>query len=294
LEDQPSTDEVKSLDDHPLQHVDLYKLFINTCLNVSPEKKAEAEALKNEGNHLMKLEKYHEALTYYNRAINMDATNPVFYCNRAAAYSKIGELLKAIDDCKMSLRYDSNYSKAYGRLGLAYSKLNRHQEAIDAYLKAIAIEPDNIDYKNNLAVTQERLNEVNMQGNTQSGLPGINLGAVGAALGAGDLMSGGNPDFSALFNNPAFIDLATRMIGDPVIQNTIRTLGQSGILNEMGSINESSLQQAAHLFRENPEFVTRLRQQYDQASTTTNQNPPRPNENNPPTNDNNKSNQDDK
>lgn len=65
----------------------------------------------------MKEEKYNEALNAYNRAISIDATNPVFYCNRAAAYSRLGDYQKAADDCKMALRYDANYSKAYGRLG---------------------------------------------------------------------------------------------------------------------------------------------------------------------------------
>lgn len=44
-------------------------------------------------------------------AIGLDATNPVFYCNRAAAYSRIGEYQKAIDDCNQAIRYDANYGK---------------------------------------------------------------------------------------------------------------------------------------------------------------------------------------
>lgn len=103
--------------DHPLNHIDLYELFRSTCCVVSADRKLEAENIKNEGNCLMKEEKYHEALAAYNRAISLDATNPVFYCNRAAAFSRLGEFQKAADDCKMALRYDSSYSKAYGRLG---------------------------------------------------------------------------------------------------------------------------------------------------------------------------------
>lgn len=103
--------------DHPLNHIDLYELFLSTCCEVSPDRKSEAENIKNKGNGLMKDEKYHEALDAYNRAISLDATNPVFYCNRAAAFSRLGEFQKAADDCRMALRYDSTYSKAYGRLG---------------------------------------------------------------------------------------------------------------------------------------------------------------------------------
>lgn len=104
-------------DDHPLNHIDLYEIYRSTCCTITPDRKLEAENIKNEGNCLMKEEKYNEALNAYNRAISIDATNPVFYCNRAAAFSRLGDYQKAIDDCKMALRYDSNYSKAYGRLG---------------------------------------------------------------------------------------------------------------------------------------------------------------------------------
>lgn len=106
-----------SADDNPLNHIDLYEIYRSTCCAISPDRKQEAENIKNEGNCLMKDEKYNEALNAYNRAISIDATNPVFYCNRAAAYSRLGDYQKAADDCKMALRYDANYSKAYGRLG---------------------------------------------------------------------------------------------------------------------------------------------------------------------------------
>lgn len=42
-------------------------------------------------------------------------------------------------------------------LGIAYSKLNKHQLALDAYEKAIRLDPDNVDYQNNMSVTKQRL-----------------------------------------------------------------------------------------------------------------------------------------
>lgn len=105
------------VDDNPLAHIDLYEIYRSTCCTISADRKLEAENIKNEGNQLMKEEKYNDALVAYNKAICIDATNPVFYCNRAAAYSRLGDYQKAADDCKMALRYDNNYSKAYGRLG---------------------------------------------------------------------------------------------------------------------------------------------------------------------------------
>lgn len=159
-------------------------------------------------------------------AIGLDATNPVFYCNRAAAFSRIGEYHKAVDDCNQAIRYDPSYGKggwlndnssddlwlqpfryflAYGRLGLAFSKMNRHQEAIDAYKNAIRIEPDNQDYKNNMEVTQQRLEEQQQSGTAPPG-----LGALGAGLGG--LGGAGGLDFAAALNNPALVNMATQMM----------------------------------------------------------------------------------
>lgn len=52
---------------NPLNNIDLYDLFVSTYVTVNPERKAEAEQLKNDGNRLMKEEKYQEALNAYGR-----------------------------------------------------------------------------------------------------------------------------------------------------------------------------------------------------------------------------------
>jgi small glutamine-rich tetratricopeptide repeat-containing protein alpha len=52
---------------NPLNNLDLYELFSSTYIQVNPERKAEAEQLKNDGNRLMKEEKYQEALNAYGR-----------------------------------------------------------------------------------------------------------------------------------------------------------------------------------------------------------------------------------
>lgn len=189
---------------NPLNNVDLFDLFVSSYVNIKPESKEEAEELKNEGNKLMKEEKYNEALTAYGRAIALDATNPIYYCNRAAAFSRIGDYQKAVDDCNQAIRYDPNYGKAYGRLGLAYSKMNRHQEAIEAYKNALRIEPDNQDYKNNMEVTVQRLEEQQSSGSSNvGGFPSVPGGAAG-------FPNLGNIDFGAALNNPALVNMATR------------------------------------------------------------------------------------
>jgi tetratricopeptide (TPR) repeat protein len=43
-----------------------------------------------------------------------------------------------------------------GRLGLAYSKLQKFELALEAYENALRIEPDNTDYQNNMRITQQK------------------------------------------------------------------------------------------------------------------------------------------
>ena len=42
----------------------------------------QADKFKNDGNELMKQEKYKEALDAYNAAIRIDGNNAIYYCNR--------------------------------------------------------------------------------------------------------------------------------------------------------------------------------------------------------------------
>lgn len=249
--------------ENPLNHVDLFEVYRSTFTNVSPERKQEAENLKNEGNRLMKEEKYQEALNTYSKAISQDATNPVFYCNRAAAYSRLGDYQSAANDCRMSLRYDPNYSKAYGRLGLAYSKMNKHEQALEAYQNALRIEPDNQDYKNNMSVTQQRLEEVHS--------------APAGAAGAGGLPNLGGMDFAAALNNPALINMATRMMGDPSIQNMLSQL--SG-MNNVDALLETGRHLATQMSTQNPDvFANILRQMEESGAVNIPRNMPGANQN---------------
>ena len=48
------------------------------------------------------------------QAINLDGSNPVFYCNRAAAHSKMNNHHLAIEDCQRAVDMDPSYSKVGG------------------------------------------------------------------------------------------------------------------------------------------------------------------------------------
>ncbi|KAG9464926.1 hypothetical protein GDO78_019179 [Eleutherodactylus coqui] len=62
----------------------------------------------------MKLENFESAVSFYTTAINLNPRNAVYFCNRAAAYSKIGNYAGAVRDCEEAISIDPGYSKAYG------------------------------------------------------------------------------------------------------------------------------------------------------------------------------------
>ena len=81
------------------------------------EEKANAEKLKQKGNSLMSGKNFDGAIETYTKAIDLDPTNPVYYSNRAAAYSSKGDHLSAVGDAEKAIEVDPSYVKAYHRLG---------------------------------------------------------------------------------------------------------------------------------------------------------------------------------
>ena len=153
----------------------------------------------------------------------MDGRNAVFYCNRAAVYNKMGNFDLVIKDCQTALSIDPQYSKAYSRMGLAYSSLQKHKEAKECYKKALQIEPDNESYQNNLQLAEEKI--------AQQG-----VGSLGLAGPSGFP----NMDLSSIISNPALMQMARQMLTDPQMQNVMSNLMSGN--NEQGDRIEALIE----------------------------------------------------
>lgn len=94
----------------------------------SAEDKAQAEKFKQAGNSQISSKKYDEAIASYTQAIDLDSTNPIYYSNRAAAYSSKGDHLSAIGDAQTAISIDPKFVKAYHRLG--YNRLYKNSQQI--------------------------------------------------------------------------------------------------------------------------------------------------------------------
>lgn len=164
--------------------------------------KLAAESFKNQGNDYMKQDEFKKAYDCYTQAIEIDDNNAIYYSNRAAASSKLGDHQSTVRDCEEAIEIDSNYSKAYGRMGLAYASLGNHQKSKEAYVKAVELDPTNESYRNNLQVAEEKLAE-----SQQSGGPQANP--------RGNVMN----MLQSMMSNPEVMSMAMRSLQDPRMQN---------------------------------------------------------------------------
>ncbi|CAG8773131.1 13339_t:CDS:2, partial [Cetraspora pellucida] len=147
---------------------------------LSEEQRKKAEELKVAGNLKVAEKDYRAAVKLYGEAIAINENNAVYYANRAAAYSQLGEHDKSIEDAMKSSQLDPSYSKAYSRLGHAYFSVGKYREAADAYEKGLSLDPNNSTMKTALATAQQKANELSNQGSSRSSsTPGGGTGLGG-------------------------------------------------------------------------------------------------------------------
>jgi len=228
----------------------------------TPAEIEQANKLKEEGNELVKASKFTDAIQKYNEAIKLNR-DPIYFCNRAAAYCRLDQNDLAIQDCRTALALDPKYAKAYGRMGVALSCQNRYDQAVEAYKHAIELDPTNESYKQNMAIAEEKLQEAQQAAgaNPAAGLGGIP--GLGGLPGMGGL--------GAMLNNPHMAQMAAEMMSNPNVQNMMGQMmsafsGQGGAaaggLDNLMRVGE---QIAETLQQSNPELVESLRQQFSAA-----------------------------
>jgi small glutamine-rich tetratricopeptide repeat-containing protein alpha len=110
-----------------------------TPVVVSAEDKAKAEVAKNAGNALLQKGDHAGAVAKYTEAISLNPTHAIYLANRAAAHVNLRQYARAVEDCKASIALDPNYAKSHYRLGQAHAALGEHQQALNAFERALQL-----------------------------------------------------------------------------------------------------------------------------------------------------------
>jgi small glutamine-rich tetratricopeptide repeat-containing protein alpha len=193
--------------------------------------KSEAERQKVLGNEFIAANKPEEAIECYSKAIKIDPSNAIYFSNRAAAYSMIGEHFKALEDAKQSCKLNPSYSKAYNRLGKAHLALGEPEEAVVAFEKALELEPKDFNIKASLEAARRAVS-----GDSDE------LAETASSANQPNSPLGGM-DFSSFMNNPNFMSMAQQMM-------------QSGALNDM--LKDPKTKDMVSQFMANPDILKKF------------------------------------
>lgn len=177
------------------------------------ENKEEAEAWKRKGNDALAAKQYEEALKCYTKAVELCPSNSVYFCNRAATYSFLGKDALAVEDCKLAVKLDPLYCKAWTRLGLAYFNLHQYSQSVEAYERAKTLEPNNHGIEQGLSLAKEKLKSSPTASSSPSGTPDLSklLSDPNMMDMAKNLMNSGA--LNDLLKNPAISQMASSLFG---------------------------------------------------------------------------------
>ncbi|XP_073149934.1 uncharacterized protein [Henckelia pumila] len=116
--------------------------------------------LKKSGNEAFQSGRYTEAVEHYTVAISKSVDSRPFmaicFCNRAAAYQSIGQIVDAIADCSVAIALDENYQKAISRRATLHETIRDYKQAIDDLQKLISLLESRLQEKTRQSGSQNR------------------------------------------------------------------------------------------------------------------------------------------
>src|SRR3989344_2417399 len=103
------------------------------------------DELNQKGNDLLDLERYEEAISYYDRVLEIDPNDALVLNNKGVALYNLDRNEEALDYYDMALEIDPNYVSPLYNKGLLLNDLERYREAIPYLDRALTIEPEDVD-----------------------------------------------------------------------------------------------------------------------------------------------------
>jgi len=114
------------------------------------------------GNTLFDQRKYTDAITYYDKALQINSTDINVLYNKALALDNLGRLNEAITYYDKVLAIKPDDIDTLNNKGLALDSLGKHDEAISYYDKVLEIDPADIAALNKKNLTFNNVNKNEM------------------------------------------------------------------------------------------------------------------------------------
>ncbi|TRY69941.1 hypothetical protein TCAL_01247 [Tigriopus californicus] len=97
-----------------------------------------------DSNHACQAGDFKLAVRLYTEAIALDPGNHILHSNRSAAYIKMGQFPKALQDAIRARDLNPEWPKAYYRQGVALQCLGKHSDALAAFANGLAQDPKSL------------------------------------------------------------------------------------------------------------------------------------------------------
>ena len=114
----------------------------------------------------LSLEKWHNAIFAFKKALDADDKFVEAYNNIGVAYSHIGDDKKAVENYTLAIRLKKDYANGYNNLASHYDDLGQYSEALINYNYALKFNPENLNAQNNLIHLLNYFNPKNSDDNS--------------------------------------------------------------------------------------------------------------------------------
>ena len=114
----------------------------------------------------LSLEKWHNAIFAFKKALHADDKFVEAYNNIGVAYSHIGDDKKAVENYTLAIRLKKDYANGYNNLASHYDDLGQYSEAVINYNYALKFNPENLNAQNNLIHLLNYFNPKNSDDNS--------------------------------------------------------------------------------------------------------------------------------
>ncbi|WP_058486696.1 tetratricopeptide repeat protein [Defluviitalea phaphyphila] len=133
------------------------------AIEYKPQNEKKASYYYLLGEELKKLQKYEEAIEYFDKAIDRDSVMVDAYISKSDALIELEEYEKAMEECDKALEIDTNSAKAYGKKVKALINLGKTYEAKKLLQKGLEIDsedPEMLFFKYQFLVSARKYKKV--------------------------------------------------------------------------------------------------------------------------------------
>ncbi len=132
--------------------------FASLNTETQKNKRAAAESLYSQGLGILSRDDYARALTYFERAVEIDPNYAESWYQAGFCYGVLGKHAEALRASRQAARLRPEWAETFVNIGASSFALGQFKEAADAYRQAARLNPDNADIQYALGLTLNKLN----------------------------------------------------------------------------------------------------------------------------------------